>query len=64
MRNMAGRIPKPRALPVARRKAGYAAPRMNAEDDYDNRVGEYIYDADDERAEVESIMHRLEHESH
>ncbi len=55
---------KPRALPAAWRKAEYAALKVIAEDDCDNRVSENIYDAEDERAEVDSIFHRLEHESH
>jgi len=64
MRNIASRTPKPRALPAAWRKAEYAALRVIAEDDCDNRVSENIFDVEDERTEVDSIIHRLAHESH
>jgi len=45
-------------LPVAWRDAEYAAVRANAADSYDDRVFENMFDAEDERAEIESIVRR------
>ena len=46
-------------LPRAWREAEYAALRVNAADNCDDRVSENIYDADDERAEVDTILHGM-----
>lgn len=55
---------KPTALPVAWREAEYAALKVIAEDNCDDRVSENIFDVEDERAEVDSIHQRLAYESH
>jgi len=49
-------------LPVAWQAAEYAALQFNAADTCDDRVSDDIYDVDDERAEVEDIVHRMERE--
>ncbi len=46
-------------LPRAWREAEYAALRVNAADTCDDRVSENIYDADDERTGVDSIMQAM-----
>ena len=48
-------------LPIAWREAEYAALRANAADTCDDRVSEDIFDVDDERAEVDLIIHRMNH---
>ena len=52
---------KSRKLPVAWRGAEYAALRANAADTCDDRVSENIFDAEDERAEVDIIVHGMMH---
>jgi hypothetical protein len=54
--------PTPR-LPVAWRDAEYAAVQANAADSYDDRVFENMFDAEDERAEIDSIMHHPDYEA-
>ncbi len=46
-------------LPVAWSEAEYAALRANAADTCDDRVSETIFDFEDERAEVDIIVHKL-----
>ena len=48
-------------LPIAWREAEYAALRANAADTCDDRVSEDIFDVEDERAEVDIIVHRMAH---
>ena len=48
-------------LPIAWREAEYAALRANAADTCDDRVSENIFDAEDERAEVDLIVHAMMH---
>ena len=48
-------------LPIAWRAAEYAALRANAADTCDDRVSENIFDVEDERAEVDIIVHRMNH---
>jgi len=48
-------------LPVAWRAAESAALRANAADTCDDRVSENIFDVEDERAEVDVIVDRLNH---
>lgn len=62
MKRTAVRNRKSPASPIAWREAEYAALRFNAADTCDDRVSDSIYDADDERAEVDSIVNRLTHE--
>ena len=61
MKRSAYRSPKARALPIAWREAEYAALRTNAADPCDDRVSESIFDVEDERAEVDIIVHGLMH---
>ena len=48
-------------LPIAWREAEYAALRANAADTCDDRVSENIFDVEDERAEVDIIVHGMQH---
>lgn len=50
-------------LPIAWREAEYAALRANAADTCDDRVSENIFDVDDERAEVDIIVHGMIHDA-
>jgi hypothetical protein len=50
-------------LPIAWRAAEYAALRANAADTCDDRVSENIFDVEDERAEVDIIVDRMNHGS-
>jgi hypothetical protein len=52
------KLPK---LPVAWREAEYAALRVNAADTCDDRVSENIFDIEDEWAEVDIIVQRMNH---
>lgn len=46
-------------FPISRREAESAARRINAADTCDDRVSESIFDVDDERAEVDNIVHGM-----
>lgn len=46
-------------LPIVWREAEYAALRANAAGTYDDRVSDNIFDAEDERAEIDIIRHGL-----
>ncbi len=48
-------------LPIAWGEAEYAALRVNAADTCDDRVSENIFDFEDERAEVDIIVHGMMH---
>ena len=61
MKRSAFRSRKLPELPIAWREAEYAALRSNAADTCDDRVGENIVDVEDERVEVENIVHRMMH---
>ena len=50
-------------LPIVWREAEYAALRTNAADTCDDRVSEDIFDVEDERTEVEIILHRMIHDA-
>jgi len=50
-------------LPIAWRDAEYAAVQANAADSYDDRIFENMFDPEDERAEVDSILHRTDFDS-
>ena len=63
MKRSALRNPKPIRIPIAWREAEYAALRANAEDTCDDRVSESIFDIEDERSEVESIVHGMQREA-
>ena len=61
MKRTALRSRKLPELPIAWREAEYAALRANAADRYDDRVSENIFDVEDERAEVDIIVHGMIH---
>jgi len=63
MKRSAIRIRKSPELPIAWREAEYAALRINAADTCDDRVSDTIFDIDDERAEVDIIVHRMGHDA-
>jgi len=60
MKRTAPGIGKSSALPVAWRDAEYAALRFVASDTCDDRVSDSIYDAEDERLEVDGIVRRMD----
>jgi len=49
--------------PITWREAEYAALRANAADTCDDRVSEDIFDVEDERAEVDIIVHGMIHDA-
>ena len=59
MKRSAPRHARPPQLPIAWREAEYAALQVNAADTCDDRVSEDIFDAEDERAEVDIIVHGM-----
>lgn len=59
MKRNASRSRKSPKLPIAWRDAEYAALRANATDSYDDRVSDTIFNSEDERAEVEIIVHGM-----
>ena len=61
MKRSAIRSRKLPELPIAWREAEYAALQSNAADTCDDRVSENIFDVEDERVEVENIVHRMIH---
>ncbi len=61
MKHNAPRGRKLSELPIAWREAKYAATRANAADTCDDHVSENILAVDDERAEVENIIHKMVH---
>jgi hypothetical protein len=63
MKRSAFRGPKLPERPIARREADYAASRANAADTYDDRSSENIFDVEDERAEVDIIVHGMLHDA-
>lgn len=63
MKRNAQRSTRRTAMPRAWDAAEYTALKVIAADACDDRVSESIYDDEDERAEVDSILHRLPHES-
>ena len=48
-------------LPIAWGEAEYAALRVGATDTFDDRVSEDIFDVEDERAEIDIIVHGMIH---
>jgi hypothetical protein len=61
MKRIAVRRPKSTGFPIAWREAEYAALQANAADTCDDRVSEDIFDIEDEWAEVNLIVHRMNH---
>ena len=50
-------------LPIEWREEEYSALRATSADSYDDRVSGILFDAEDERAEVDIIVHRLSHDA-
>lgn len=50
-------------LPVAWRETEYAAARTRSAETFDDRVSDDIFDIEDERAEVDMIVHRMAHDA-
>lgn len=63
MKHNAIRSRKVARLPIAWREAEYAALRANAADTCDDRVSENIFDVEDERAEIDLIVHGMLHDA-
>jgi hypothetical protein len=63
MKRNAFRGQKSKRLPIAWREADYAGLRANAADSYDDRTSDNIFDAEDERAEIDSIVQRMMHDA-
>ncbi len=63
MKRSTYRNAKSAQLPVTWREAEYAAVQANAADSYDDRIFENLFDAEDERAEVDSIARNMMHDS-
>jgi hypothetical protein len=61
MKHSAFRSRKSPERAIAWREAEYAALRHNAADTCDDRVSENIFDVEDERAEVDVIVHGMSH---
>jgi hypothetical protein len=59
MKRSTFRIRKSPDVPIAWREANYAALRARAADKDDDRIMDDIFDAEDERAEVDSIVHGM-----
>ena len=59
MKRNAYRSRKSPGLPLVWSKADYAALWSKAADTYDDRVSEDLFDFDDERAEVDIIVHGM-----
>lgn len=49
--------------PVAWRETEYAAAQSRSAGTYDDRVSDDIFDVEDERAEVDIIVHRIAHDA-
>ena len=63
MKRNASRSSKSSKLPIAWRESEYAALRANAADSYDDRVSENIFSSEDERAEIDNIVHGIMHDA-
>jgi hypothetical protein len=62
MKRAASRPRKLPKLPIAWREAEDAVLRANAADTCDDRVSDNIFDIEDERAEVDIVVHRIIHD--
>ena len=51
-------------LPLIWREAEYAALRADAADSYDDRVSQNMFDAEDERAEIDNVVHGMIGDAH
>lgn len=61
MKRSAIRDHKSSELPLAWREAEYAARWADAADTSDDRVSENFFDVEDERAEVDILVHKTMH---
>lgn len=59
MKRALPRHPKSPELPIAWREAEYTALQANAADTFDDRVSEDIFDVEDERVEIDIIVHGM-----
>ncbi len=59
MKRSTHRSRKSPELPIAWREAEYAGLRTRAANIYEDRVSDDIFDIEDERAEVDIIVHRM-----
>ena len=57
MKRTALHQPEPSELPLAWQEAEYAALQADAADTCDDRVSQNMFDLDDEREEVDTILH-------
>jgi hypothetical protein len=62
-RNATLRSPNHRQLPLAWREAEYAALRAEVADTCDDRVSQNIFDVEDERAEIDVVVHGMMHDA-
>ena len=62
MKSTAPRHSKPPRPPIAWHKSEYAALGIGAATMFDDRVTEDIFDIEDERAEIDIIVHGLIHD--
>lgn len=63
MKRNAFRGQKSKQLPIAWRESEYAGLRTYAADSFDDRTSENTFDAEDERAEIDSIVQRMMHDA-
>ena len=63
MKRSTFRVRKSPELPIAWREANYSALRAKAADKDDDCVMDDIFDAEDERAEVDIIVHSMIHDA-
>jgi hypothetical protein len=63
MKHSTFRVRKSPELPIAWREAKYAALRAKAADKDDDCLSEDIFDTEDERAEVDIIIHSMIHDA-
>ena len=64
MKRTAIRSARTLPLPLTWREAEYAALRADAADSYDDRVSQNMFDAEDERAEIDNVVHGMIGDAH
>jgi hypothetical protein len=62
MKRSTFRVRKSPELPIAWREAKYLALRAKGADKDDDFLSEDIFDAEDERAEIDNIVHSMIHD--
>jgi hypothetical protein len=63
MKRNAFRGQKSKRLPIAWRDTDYAGLRTFAADNFDDRTSDNVFDVEDERAEIDSIVQRMMHDA-